>query len=83
MYVVRTMANTLKTSDVVMHQYFSVHFYVSLFMERKMVFSVTLDFVAENRSLVISLGKLAYETWKRQKMSISIQRTISVLKTYS
>ena len=56
------MANTLKTSDVVMHQYFSVHFYVSLFMERKMVFSVTLDFVAENRSLVISLGKLAYET---------------------
>ena len=55
------MTNTLKTSDVVMHQYFSVHFYVSLFMERKMVFSVTLDFVAENRSLVISLGKLAYE----------------------
>lgn len=83
MYVVRTMTNTLKTSDVVMHQYFSVHFYVSLFMERKMVFSVTLDFVAENRSLVISLGKLAYEIWKRQKMSISIQRTISVLKTYS
>lgn len=83
MYVVRTMANTLKTSDIVMRQYFSVDFYVCLLMERKMVFSVTLDFEAENRSLVISLGKLAYETWKRQKMSISIQRTISVLKTYS
>ena len=45
-----------------MRQYFSVHFYVCLLMERKMVFSVTLDFEAENRSLVISLGKLAYET---------------------
>ena len=66
-----------------MRQYFSVDFYVCLLMERKMVFSVTLDFEAENRSLVISLGKLAFETWKRQKMSISIQRTISVLKTYS